>query len=217
MRHILLLVAIVLSLPAAAQDYTFSVVGKDGTPVANAVIALGRPIGHHAAATAIMDQKHKQFVPYVLPIAAGTRVSFPNSDQIRHQVYSFSETHPFEIKLYEGEQADPVLFDKAGVIVLGCNIHDNMVGYIYVTDQPIFGKTDKAGMVELQAPAGISAVTAWHPALSIDAQRQVNLTLGDLDQTSGHYIIRLDIPRQPANPQAVQPSATERFRKFLQN
>ena len=216
MRQILLLAAICLSLPAMADNYAFSVVGRKGIPLANAVIALGKPTRAITGTTAVMDQKNKQFVPYVLPIAAGTLVAFPNSDQIRHQVYSFSETHPFEIKLYEGEQADPIRFNKPGIIVLGCNIHDNMVGYIYVTAQPVFGKTDKDGRLELAAPAGVTTVTAWHPALSIDAQKQLSLKLGQLDRARGRYVIHMDIPAQPADPQAVAPSTTDRFRKFLQ-
>jgi hypothetical protein len=91
-------------------------------------------------------------------------VKFPNSDNIRHQVYSFSPTKRFELRLYEGTPSDPVLFEKPGVVVLGCNIHDWMLGYIYVTDDPRFGVTDAQGKLTLeQLPAGSYQATLWHP------------------------------------------------------
>ena len=67
---------------------------------------------------------------------------FPNSNNIRHQAHSFSTAKRFELHLYEGTSAVLLLFDKPGVVVLGCNIHDWMLGYIYVTDDPRFGVSD---------------------------------------------------------------------------
>ena len=88
-----------------------------------------------------MDQRGSQFVPHVLPVQAGTSVTFPNSDQIRHQVYSFSASKRFELPLYAGTSASPIRFDQPGIVVLGCNIHDWMIGYVVVLDTPYFGKT----------------------------------------------------------------------------
>lgn len=107
-----------------------------------------------------------QFVPNILVIQTGSSVDFPNSDQIQHQVYSFSRAKRFELSLYAGHKYPPVLFDRAGLVVVGCNIHDNMIGYIYVTDSPFFGRTDAAGQLLLHGlPAGGYTLTLWHPGM----------------------------------------------------
>jgi len=81
-------------------------------------------------------------------------------------VYSFSPAKRFELRLYEGTPSDPVLFDKPGVVVLGCNIHDGMLGYVYVTDDPRFGVTDHQGKLTLDnLPVGEYRVTLWHPQI----------------------------------------------------
>jgi plastocyanin len=113
-----------------------------------------------------IDQVDKQFVPYVKPVFVGSKVRFPNSDHIRHQVYSFSPAKKFELPLYGGTDAPPVVFDKPGVVVLGCNIHDWMVGYIYVSETPYFAKTEKAGTATIEdMPPGEYTVRIWHPSM----------------------------------------------------
>jgi plastocyanin len=113
-----------------------------------------------------VDQVDKQFVPYVKPIFVGSTVRFPNSDKIRHQVYSFSPAKKFELPLYAGTDAQPVVFDKPGVVVLGCNIHDWMIGYIYVSETPFFTKTGPLGTAVINdMPAGEYTVRIWHPSM----------------------------------------------------
>ena len=136
-----------------------------GQPVAGAVVSL-----HSASAradvrpvAARMDQRGSQFDPRVLVVQAGSAVAFPNSDNIRHHVYSFSAAKRFELPLYSGQPARPVVFDTPGVVTLGCNIHDWMVGHIMVLDTPYTGRTDASGRVELAAPAGAYSLQVWHP------------------------------------------------------
>jgi plastocyanin len=113
-----------------------------------------------------VDQVDKQFVPYVKPVFVGSKVRFPNSDHIRHQVYSFSPAKKFELPLYGGTDAPPVVFDKPGVVVLGCNIHDWMVGYIYVSETPYFATTEAEGTASLEdLPPGEYSVRLWHPSM----------------------------------------------------
>ena len=113
-----------------------------------------------------MDQRNREFVPHVLVIEAGTWVDFPNNDTVSHQVYSFSPAKPFQLPLYKGRTHPPVLFDRAGVVTLGCNIHDNMLGYIYVADSPCFGKTDLDGRWSSgELPAGRYDVRIWSPRI----------------------------------------------------
>ena len=139
-----------------------------GQPLANAVVSLNGPQGAPVGPIpAIMDQVQKQFLPAVLAVRSGTRVSFPNRDDIRHQVYSFSPAKRFELRLYKDTPSEPVLFDKPGLVVLGCNIHDWMVGYIYVTDDPWFAVSDEAGKLHIDdLPVGRYHVTLWHPQMT---------------------------------------------------
>lgn len=105
----------------------------------------------------------------MLPIAVGTTVRFPNLDRMRHHVYSFSPTHTFEIRLYSGEQIPQVKFDTPGIVAIGCNIHDWMQGYIYVTDAPFFATTDAAGTATVRGlPNGDFRLAVWHPALQAE-------------------------------------------------
>lgn len=151
-----------------AAPLTASVTGPTLSGLANAVVAI-TPLSPHSdtgtptTSLAIMDQKHKQFVPHVLAIRTGSPVTFPNSDNIRHSVYSFSPAKRFELPLYSGEPAAPVEFETAGVVTLGCNIHDKMIGYIYVSDSPWFGVTDSDGRAGFDVPPGEYSITFWHP------------------------------------------------------
>lgn len=114
---------------------------------------------------AVMDQKDRRFVPQVLVVQTGTAVSFPNSDNVRHQVYSFSSAKKFQLPLYEGTPATAIVFDKAGVVALGCNIHDRMSAYVVVVDTPHFGVTQE-GRTELkELPAGVYDVRLWLPGM----------------------------------------------------
>src|SRR6185369_4397725 len=113
--------------------------------------------------TAVIDQIGKQFVPHVLVVPVGTAVSFPNRDQIRHHVYSFSPAKTFEIPLYAGQPERLIDFDRPGEVVLGCNIHDWMKAYVFVVDTPYFAVTDAAGLAAIALPAGDYRVEVWHP------------------------------------------------------
>ncbi|WP_122665425.1 methylamine utilization protein [Pseudomonas viridiflava] len=150
---------------ASAATLTARVVDQQGKPLPDAVITLKGPAGKSAVVlNANMDQRDQEFVPRVLAVHSNTEVKFPNSDNIRHQVYSFSPAKRFELRLYSGTPSDPLLFDKPGVVVLGCNIHDWMVGYIYVTDEPWFAVSDANGVVKFEdMSAGHYSATLWHP------------------------------------------------------
>jgi plastocyanin len=151
---------------AGAESVVVNVVDREGQPVADAAVFLtpaeGSAPAGAGAASAIMDQIGYQFVPRLLVVRAGTEVAFPNSDNVRHHVYSFSEARRFELPLYAGTSHAPVRFDAPGLVTLGCNIHDDMVGYILVVDTPWFGKTDAAGRIVLHdVPAASYDLAAW--------------------------------------------------------
>jgi plastocyanin len=178
-RH--LIACAVLALWAAdAHGGTVLVLTKDasGTPVPDAV-AYVEPLDHPAQVTPPADpvaiiQKDQTFVPYVTPIAVGTRVVFPNKDNVQHHVYSVSPAKKFEIPLYIGESTATILFDKPGPVTLGCNIHDWMVAYILVLDTPFFAKTAKDGSAALSGlPPGRYRLEVWHPRLSGKVERDL--------------------------------------------
>ena len=155
-----------------AESVSGRVVEDNGQGVANAVVfvhtlpeGVPPPASARGAEVAEMDQVHEQFSPEVLAVPVGTRVHFPNHDQVHHHVYSFSRAKKFEIPLYKGEAAEPVLFDKVGVVKLGCNIHDWMSGVIVVVPTPYYTMTDENGQFTLSdLPTGRYALASWHPA-----------------------------------------------------
>ena len=167
---------LVAPMPALAGTLGAVVRNADGEPVEGAVVyalpldAEGTPVP--VGQPAVIDQVDKEFVPSLTVVQVGTRVQFPNRDQIRHHVYSFSEAKSFEIPLYEGIPAEPIVFDKPGPVVLGCNIHDWMRAYVFVVETPYFALTGEDGRASLELPAGSYAVRVWHPELEGDPARQ---------------------------------------------
>ena len=130
---------------------------------------------------AVMDQRNRVFVPRILPIQVGTRVRFPNSDNVLHQVYSFSKAKRFQLPLYQGTPAVPVLFDKPGVVALGCNIHDRMSAFIVVVDTPYFALTERGRAELLELPAGRYTVRVWHEGMK-DEPKPEPVVLGADDK-----------------------------------
>lgn len=154
-----------LATPLAAPTISGQVIGPDGQGIASAIVFVQEPAAGPAAAAAAatMDQVDKAFVPNVLPIVVGTPVRFPNRDQIHHHVYSFSRAKRFELPLYKGEDAPPVLFDKPGVVKIGCNIHDWMSAVILVLPNQHYAVTNADGSFDLTGlAAGTYTLAAWH-------------------------------------------------------
>jgi plastocyanin len=150
----------VLAAPLAVR-----VTDPAGRPLQDAVVAVYLRGAHTSAAagtTAQLAQHHRQFEPRLLVVQTGTAVHFPNLDTVRHHVYSFSAIRKFELKLYSGTPAAPVIFDRPGTATLGCNIHDQMSAWVLVVDTPLFARTDANGRVTLEVPAGDHLVQGWH-------------------------------------------------------
>ena len=164
---------VLLAASAQAADVQVQVQDASGRPLADAVVFLEseqarrqvRPV-----AGLEMAQNHKQFVPQILIVPVGSEVRFPNHDTVRHHVYSFSPAKKFELKLYAGTPAQPVRFEQSGVVVLGCNIHDQMVGWVLVLDTPYYAQTSTSGQAALSAvPAGRYRLRTWHARLPAGA------------------------------------------------
>ena len=168
----LALAATIAVLAAASPGIAATVDAQVRDPAGNgladaAVYAIPASGGFDARPgkpTIAIEQIDREFVPYVTVVQTGTTVTFPNRDPILHHVYSFSPAKPFEIKLYSGKSPVEVVFDKAGIVALGCNIHDWMIGYVAVVPTPYFAKTSASGAARLRdLPAGAYEVRVWHP------------------------------------------------------
>lgn len=157
---------------ALAAPVQLTVTDGSGRPVADAIVFLESPAARAAVRplkTYEIEQVNREFRPAVSVIPTGTPVEFPNRDSIRHHVYSFSEVKKFEIRLYTGRPASPVVFDKPGIAVLGCNIHDAMAAWVVVVDTPHYGRTDGRGQLTLDVPKGDYRLRAWHMGLPAEA------------------------------------------------
>lgn len=170
-----LLVALLAAASARAAQVTVSVRGADGKAVEDAVFwleAMGAsPRG--TAAPAQIGQRDQEFEPFVTVVAAGSHVVFPNRDKVKHHVYSFSAAKAFEIQLYSGTPTEPIVFDKPGVVVIGCNIHDWMLAYVAVVDSPWFAKSAADGKGAItNLPPGRYTLHVWHPFQKGDAATQ---------------------------------------------
>ena len=169
------LVFAVISADAAELDVT--VLDRYGRPVPDVAVfvrsdpnlSLPEP-----AELAVMNLIDTQFVPHLLVVQTGTRVQFPNNDVVAHHVYSFSSPNNFVLPMFKGNMMPQVEFDDAGVVTIGCNLHDHMVGYIFVVDSLVFGTTNANGITRLIAenPDGLS-VSIWSPRIKSDEE---NLT-----------------------------------------
>lgn len=215
---LVLFAALLLPGPVHAAALQAELVDAAGQPLADAVISLRGPLdAPQAPSPARMDQRNKQFLPHVLAVRTGTSVAFPNSDDIRHQVYSFSPAKRFELRLYQGTPSEPVLFDKPGLVVLGCNIHDWMLGYIYVTDDPWFAVSDERGRAAIaELPAGRYAVTLWHPGNPQLLPQAAGELQFDAQAPNQRFVLASSGPAEPPAPPA--PSAFgEAFRKAAED
>lgn len=174
------------------------VIDQFNQPLADAVVSFvlkgEQARGAMSSAPYVMDQVNKAFLPHVLVVPKGVKVSFPNSDDIRHHVYSFSEAKTFELKLYHGQPKAPLDFSEPGIVVLGCNIHDSMVGYIYVYDDKPAIKTSALGLVTMPyAKERLEAITIWHARAKIGVDRLRTIKIDNLKFVDGNSEITLEV------------------------
>ncbi len=160
----------ILAPAGAALAAKVTVTDAAGRPVENAVVwVAGASAAAATPAAASIQQVGRRFDPTVSVVQVGAAVAFPNNDTVRHHVYSFSPAKRFEIKLYIGTPTQPIVFDKPGIVTLGCNIHDRMLAWVVVVDSPHFAKTDAAGQAVLGVAPGRHRLRVWHPGLGEDA------------------------------------------------
>ena len=194
------LLGMLAGAPAPAATLVVTVQAPDGHALPGAVVTarpLDAPAHKPVPVQAVMDQINRAFVPDLLVIPVGSTVTFPNSDSVSHQIYSFSRAKRFQLPLYHGTPYPPVHFDQAGVVTLGCNIHDEMLAYLLVTEAPYYGRTDASGTWSAEVPRGRYQISIWHPRVrdeAADLERE--LTVRDTDRAE--LTIRLAKALQPA-------------------
>ncbi|MAX33455.1 MAG: Cupredoxin [Halomonadaceae bacterium] len=204
----LLLLATGLCSSLAAQAARITVTdAATGEPLTEAVVEVdteGAP--KPAPSSEEVYQRNAAFHPHVSVVSAGSRVSFPNRDNTRHHVYSFSPTGVFDLNLFQQDTPPPVLFDTPGIAVLGCNIHDQMQAFIVVSEAATFAMTDEYGQVNLtDLPPGEHRLRVWHPRLEETHQQwwESPQPLGETDVRS--VSLSLSVPaKTAAEPSALQ-------------
>ena len=200
-RALVRLVALLCAAGAAfPATLVVSVQTPEGRALPGAVVTvrpLEAPPRHATPVRAVMDQVDRSFAPDLLVIPVGSTVTFPNSDSVSHQIYSFSPAKRFQLPLYRGKPYPPVHFDEPGVVTLGCNIHDEMLAYLLVTDAAWYGRTNEHGSWSAELPRGRYRVELWHPRLrDSDADLRRELTVAEADRAE--LTLRLSRPPQPA-------------------
>ncbi|MEM0909566.1 MAG: hypothetical protein AAGJ37_01245 [Pseudomonadota bacterium] len=162
----------------------------------NAISSNPKKAQEVAAKPAVMEQAGKQFLPHILLIAKGQEVVFPNTDHVIHHVYSFSPAKKFQLTLKKEVTSDPIKFDDVGIVELGCNVHDWMLGYIYASNADTFGQTALDGELAFDLLPGEYTVSVWHPRLAEqDIEKRFGFTI---DATSKIHEITLTHPIYPS-------------------
>jgi plastocyanin len=176
-----------------------TVTDLQGQPLEDAVVELLNPANKtFSQQKAEVKQQDLTFIPFVSAYQTGTQVDFPNMDKTRHHVYSFSPAKVFELKLYANKPEAPVLFDQAGIVALGCNIHDYMQAYIYVGDSPFLQVTDAKGQVAFNTiPDGTYQLKLWHPWQNADwVSQEVKIKQGQMMS----YQLAITAQEKPKKP-----------------
>lgn len=194
-KHTVYMVFVVLltfTYTANAKDLLVKVTSQQDKPIEQAIVYLEseKYPSKNEASTYAIEQRQKTFIPLITVIPTGSFINFPNNDTVRHHVYSFSPSKTFELKLYSGVPSKPVLFEKAGTVVLGCNIHDSMLAYVHVVDTPFFAKTNALGEAKFEnLPVTEFHLKIWYYNTKIE--NQITDVLIKPDQ-AGTIQIKLD-------------------------
>jgi plastocyanin len=200
---------LLLASDLGAAELTVRITSARGAPVADAVVTVtpqtgtAAPITRPAAETRIIDQKNETFIPYVEIFHPGDSIVFHNSDHTRHHVYSFAPARQFEFVLTSGASSAPLQLEHAGVVAVGCNIHDQMITYLYISDAPWIVRSGADGRVVFDTlPQGDFNVRVWHPQLRPGQPDPVQALHVDASSDAKELTFSLSLlpdPRTPAD------------------
>jgi len=190
-----------LAAPARAGDLTVVLRDENGAAIADAVIMLAAaaPADDHASRTLVVDQKGERFMSLVSLIRPGDSVRFQNSDPVLHHVYSFAPINPFDMLVRPDETTPETLYAEAGLAAIGCNVHDDMLTYVFVADMPFAAKTGADGRAKiLGAPEGAADITVWHPRIKKRSQKETFPIVVSEGEETLEYAIALRPERRRA-------------------
>lgn len=183
---------------ALAADIQVRILDQQGVVLADAVAELQMAEPQQGVLKAEVAQQDLTFVPFVSAVQKGTAIDFPNMDKTRHHVYSFSPAKVFELKLYAGKPEAPIVFEKSGIVALGCNIHDYMQAFIYVGDSPFLAVSSDQGLATLKGvPAGTYQLKVWHPWQVTDLNTVSTVVSGDAVIEIKLPVTRQEKPQKP--------------------
>lgn len=204
--------AMIVTLPALAASATLTFIDTSGKPIQDVIILVddgSTPVPKPAE----MVQKHRSFLPDILVVATGSPVYFPNRDNTQHHVFSFSAPKPFNIELYADQPEAPITFDISGIVELGCNIHDQMKGFIVVADTSRIARSGAAGIIQLDVePLGSDGelhLKFWHPGLRDNSVVSSMTLQGPLPT---QQTVTLDVMPEPVPEQNGLEGLQRRFR-----
>lgn len=192
---LLVIMSLFGTVAMAQESYSFVFTDEQGVPLEDVIIepvGKGQQAAQPNTEVAVIDQVNKRFKPGQIVITEGQSVDFPNSDNIRHHVYSFSKAKSFELKLYADTPEHPINFADHGIVVLGCNIHDTMIGYIFISTSSETVTSDEMGHAVLNSTEALQEVNVWHKHQAIGPEKLRTVSLKDLPQNaSGDYLVEI--------------------------
>jgi plastocyanin len=134
----------------------------------------------------VMASRDMKFVPSILPVLVGTTVKFTNDDDMQHNVFSLSETKPFDLGLFKKGETPTQTFDNPGLVKIFCNIHQAMIAYILVLGNPYYALTDAEGKFTIpDVPPGSYKLVSWY-RYGDSAEKDVFLTKTQPVQVDGN-------------------------------
>jgi plastocyanin len=195
-RNLKLLFLTSLLIAFKSQAFEVTVKDQDGNLLIDAVVWLeGENYltkSNQAAEMFSMGQKDRTFTPHILVVPQGAKVEFPNFDSILHHVYSFSKPKPFELKLYRDTPNSEITFENQGVVELGCNIHDWMLGYILVVNSGSYALTNNRGVAKIEldkVQLGKANLNVWHERFEkLDSSEQLTVVVDSVNQKMTYTI-----------------------------
>lgn len=153
----------IVEAPAAAGIIRGRVAVPKGEPVAY-VYVENVPAPPVKDQHQVIEQIGKKFVPPWAVVQRGTVISFPNRDNIYHNVFSLSSGNSFDLGLYSGGEAKSHTFNDPGEVEIYCNIHPQMAASTLVVPNRLYAKVRPDGSFEIPGvPAGKRKVVAWAP------------------------------------------------------
>jgi hemoglobin len=143
----------------------------------------GGKVAKRSAKFRVIEQRNKTFAPHVMAVPVGSTVAFPNFDSIYHNVFSLSQPR-FDLGMYKSGDMRQMVFDKPGIIRLGCNIHANMSAYLIVVDAPHYAVADQDGTFSFGSlKPGKYKVEAWSERSAEPLITELTIRAGDNQTT----------------------------------